>query len=705
MGTNSGQCRSHGWGLALGLLLTAPAFAWVYPEHRDIAVLGVQVLDPQRAAAFDKLWKEARIGHENRLCEQPAVADQGTAPMCLDWAALPAIAGDHSCSSKEMLDTVLRSDWILNVADVAAQLKQDLSRVPVVPAPGQQADSDGLVKYPDFARRIQGEQIRSERLNALRTSDIRLQRADPAYATRAGANNAHFLLARPTTKTTDVEYAGITIGPGAELNAVGVYSYFHLSALQKALRLANETFSPAQRSNLVRAMLADEAFALHFLQDTFAAGHVSGTWGSTSQRKGTHDFYNANGLEVLTWDHQGGTIVIMGDAHMRPEDAEFAARAVRHSLEQLLDAVNGKPVPGTKHSTTLPLEPDAFDVCNNITFPRRPPGQQFTSELSPVLAQVLAPTPIPALGPGLGSVPRFRSELGTFVGLAGALARLAHRGGRAVGSVEDVDHLRQQRDAGGHRDRFAAQPLRFAAAVPVLVQAVDAVGHRVGESQLARDVGTALAARLDQLLRVLRPVAHDVHDAAQPLREAHRHAGVGEDKAQHLRQAVAHRLEVALEGQVVGQVQLADARGVAAASQVLQQQRVVQLPQLALGQADVPADVHADPAGAHAVAFGLAFGDVERVAQGADQFGQAQGADVDRRGGVRASAKVESIHPRVFGAAAADLGPHACRDRAPRGYKVTVCRTARSHAAMRSCARSRGNAGWKVRSTAHWALS
>jgi hypothetical protein len=425
-----------GW-LGVLLALAGPCFAWVYPEHRDIAVLGVQVLDPQRAAAFDKLWKEARVGHENRLCELPAVADQGTAPLCLDWAALPAIAGDHSCSSKDMLDIVLRSEWILGVADVAAQLKEDLSRVPVVPSPGQQADSDGLVKYPDFARRIQGEKIRSERLNALRTSDIRLQRADPAYATRAGANNAHFLLARPTTKTTDVEYAGITIGPGAELNAVGVYSFYHLSALQKALRLANETFSPAQRSELVRAMLADEAFALHFLQDTFAAGHVSGTWGSTSQRKGTHDFYNANGLEVLTWDHQGGTIVIMGDAHMRPEDAEYAARAVRHSLEQLLDTVNGKPVPGTKHSTALPGEPEAFDVCNNLTFPRRPPGQRFTPETSPMLAEVLAPTPMPALGPGLGSVPRFRSELGTFIGLAGSLEARGINGGFAPGQSEN----------------------------------------------------------------------------------------------------------------------------------------------------------------------------------------------------------------------------------------------------------------------------
>jgi len=70
-------------------------------------VLSVQLLDPQHAAAFDKLWTEAPAGHENRLCELPAVADQGTAPLCLDWAALLTIAGDQSCSSKDMLDTVL----------------------------------------------------------------------------------------------------------------------------------------------------------------------------------------------------------------------------------------------------------------------------------------------------------------------------------------------------------------------------------------------------------------------------------------------------------------------------------------------------------------------------------------------------------------------------------------------------------------------
>ena len=59
--------------LALGLACaTRPAFAWVYPEHRDIAVLGIESLDPERKALFDRLWSDARIGHEKRLCEQGA---------------------------------------------------------------------------------------------------------------------------------------------------------------------------------------------------------------------------------------------------------------------------------------------------------------------------------------------------------------------------------------------------------------------------------------------------------------------------------------------------------------------------------------------------------------------------------------------------------------------------------------------------------
>ncbi|HEY6511566.1 MAG TPA: hypothetical protein VI032_06285, partial [Burkholderiaceae bacterium] len=399
--------------------LASPAHAWVYPEHRDIAVLAVDKLDAQRKALFDNLWREARVGHERRLCEQGADSRQGVAPACLDWAALPAIAGDHSCSSKNMLDNALATEWILQVADVAAQLKLDLGQIAVTARPELDMRAKNLVG--DIQRLVEDEALRAQRVNALRTSDTRLQRADPEYATRAGSNNAHFLMPRPRTDTTPKEYAEATLGIGAEISAIGVYAWFHLSALQKATRLATEQLAPAQRQALALAMLADEAFALHFLEDTFAAGHVAGSWGDVSQRKGTHDNYNAAGLEVFTWKGGSDSMVLMGDAHMRPEDAERAASAVRVSLEQLVDHATGSQrAARVPHTPAAPGEPDAFDVCKNNALPPRDAGVRATPDILVLLPEVLGPTPVPGLGPGLGSMPRFRAEVGPFVGFVGS---------------------------------------------------------------------------------------------------------------------------------------------------------------------------------------------------------------------------------------------------------------------------------------------
>jgi len=420
----------------LGLLgLSGPAYAWIYPEHRDIAALAVEKLDPERRAVFDRLWAEARVGNEQRLCAQDADTQQGLAPTCIDWAALPAIAGDHSCSSKAMLDTVVQSDWILQVADVAAQLKVDLARIAVQPRQELNVRSKDIVG--DVQRLIEDESLRADRLNALRTSDTRLQRVDPEYATRAGSNNAHFLIPRQETTTTAREYAQLTLRPGSELNAMGVFAWFHMSALQKATRLAAEQLSPAERSALARAMLADEAFALHFMEDTYAAGHVAGAWGDVSQRKGTHDYYNEAGLEAFTWSGGSASVVLMGDAHMRPQDADRAAQAVRVSLEQLIDHAAGRERPiKIPYTRAAPAEADGFDVCKTSVFPARDPALRATPEAIALAPEVLAPTPVPGLGPGLGSMPRFRAEVGPFIGFVGS-GELRFIGGGFDSSAND----------------------------------------------------------------------------------------------------------------------------------------------------------------------------------------------------------------------------------------------------------------------------
>jgi len=407
---------------ALLVAASASALAWIYPEHRELAMLAVGQLDAARRAEFDRLWGDARAGDESRLCEAGADSAQGLAPQCIDWAALSAIAGDHSCSSAEMLETARVSNWILQVADVAAQLKVDLARLPVTARVEMSGSVSAQDLITDAQRRLADETVRAERVNALRTADLRLQRADPQYATRAGSNNAHFLLARPNTDTSLTTYAELALTQGAPISAIGAYSYFHLSALQKASRLAHEPLDAAQRRALTRAALADEAFALHFLEDVFAAGHIAGTWGTAAQRQGTHDYYNQNGLEVFSWSGGHKSIVVMGDAHMRPEDAQVASASVRASLEQVLDVVAGRGLGASFPDTpAAPADPNAFDVCRHNEVPVLGPGLRAGPGVRQLFAATLAATPVPSLGPGLGAMPRFRSEVGPFVGLAGSL--------------------------------------------------------------------------------------------------------------------------------------------------------------------------------------------------------------------------------------------------------------------------------------------
>lgn len=382
------------------------AGAWVYPEHRAIALRGVARLDPERRAAFDILWSTARRGYEHRLSANAADTAQGEKPASIDWCAWPAIAGDHSCSSADMLRIVLEGDWIMDVAAVTAHL-------------GRELDEAG---------------DRSRRINALRDSDIGLQRVDPEYATRAGSNNVHFLLPRKEAVTRLREYAEASVRSGVELNALGTYVWYHYSAVIKALRLSREQMPDQEREALARAVLADEAFALHFLEDIFSAGHVAGTWGDAALRKGTHDYYSERGLQTLTWS--GKPIVLSGDAWMRGEDADRAAGLLEASLAEVIDALRGVG-PSTSITATEGASafPDTFDVCANTVQAAR----SFDPAVASLFAQTLLDMPMPALAQGLGELPRFRAELGPFVGLVSSMF-----GGSIYGGFSD-----QQTEFGG----------------------------------------------------------------------------------------------------------------------------------------------------------------------------------------------------------------------------------------------------------------
>src|SRR4051812_14697208 len=67
---------------------------------------------------------------------------------------------------------------------------------------------------------------------------------------------------------------------------------------------------------------------------------------------------------------------------------------------------------------------------------------------------------------------------------------------------------------------------------------------------------------------------------------------------------------------------MANARRVAAATQILQQQGVIKLPDLRIAEADFLPDVDPDPAAAHAMTGRLTLDHIERMAERAEQFGE-----------------------------------------------------------------------------------
>lgn len=407
--------------LILLLSISSSVRAWVYPEHRDIAIQAVQTLPADYRTEFNRLWSVSLNGDEGNLCDSAADASQGLTTDCIDWAAFSAIAGDHSCSSEEMLNSITKENWLIDVANVSAQLKENLSSIPV-----EGLNSNGRLftdNYDELLEKINKEGNRAKRANAVRKADNQLLRADPKYVTRAGSNTAHFLIARPSSNTTNLEYATLALSPGSEINTIGVYAWYHIRALQKASRLANEPqLTNKQRQMLTRAMLADEGFALHFLQDAFAAGHVAGTWGEVSERLGTHNYYNQHGLEAFTWSRDDYPVVLMGDSHMRKQDMELAAKTISTSLKQVIDYSRGKDTGYEQlYTPSATMRPDDLNVCEHNHFP-----QQFTDitqvgKYAAPLTESMIHTPIPGLGTELGSLPRFRSEVGPFIGLAGSL--------------------------------------------------------------------------------------------------------------------------------------------------------------------------------------------------------------------------------------------------------------------------------------------
>jgi hypothetical protein len=422
-------------GLASTVLAPSTAKAWLFEEHANIGRYAVTHLEAREATMLDSLWASVRNSSpaaQRALCKngrKDASHDRMHDPnwKCVDFGALAAAAADHSCSPTDLLAVVTGSSWFPDVyADVAetefALHKKDAT--------------DG------------------SRVDAWHQGNLDLLRQDPAYLARAAKNSAHFVLGRGSEDDV-ASFLRRAADQGTPINATASYATYHLAALASAAKLAKLTVGADGYAAVAEAVLAEEAFALHFLEDSFAAGHFVGlspdAIGSQPERAGTHDYYCEHGLEARTWGAGRISYAAHGDAFMTEKehdidkgplrDREMAARAVQASIRQVLDVAAGDPLPASVDPSADSLA--IKDVCSEAVVS----GEAATMiQLgTPVLTDVLDLTPEPyRQDPAL---PHFRSEFGFLVR------------GAAAGRVGAA--------SGGDYDPSAARGPRFQGATQV----------------------------------------------------------------------------------------------------------------------------------------------------------------------------------------------------------------------------------------------
>ncbi|HWO10992.1 MAG TPA: hypothetical protein VNN80_15965, partial [Polyangiaceae bacterium] len=384
----SSRChyRIYAGGTLFLLLEAAPARAWVFSEHVEITRRALRVLDTRATPNEHDVL--ATVERALGLC------GEDFSDRCATLATLGALAADHSCTPRGLRATLedarARDDhWLWRVLQVAADTREALG------AAGRSAPAR--------------EDIR-------RQMHVDLQSADSDYLARALVDYSHFQPTRVSGSTADLgRFLGAALAAGRPANATASYVNYHVVALRLAAR-AGSAAGGERRALLARA-LSTEAFAVHFLEDSFAAGHFVGHWGDDATRLGTHDYYSAAGVEAVSWRTPTEAFITHGDAFLSDAEADAAAAAVRTSLGQVLRAATDAAAAASLLADVRGgLGEEEYDSCARAEVPAGLSALSRAASLQEVLA--LEPVPAPRFPP----VRRVRAEKGFFLGGAATAA-------------------------------------------------------------------------------------------------------------------------------------------------------------------------------------------------------------------------------------------------------------------------------------------
>lgn len=272
--------RSPAFALAVvtvlaALLATPRAHAWYFPEHVVLTGDGHSALTPEiRAVIADAvaaarkeglaMCERTELGLEDVLSDKPLTTAMIRTPSsvsCVPYAALAGLAGNHASDVGELRTVLATPKGIELVSAVAYEWN----------------------RFRESARR---GQTSLDRMSFVHDLDVALYFLDSDYVNRARATRSHF-------RDVGRSYETVLRELGAEGRIDDVLSRFVFHHTRSLLLAA--------QSRSVEALL-EHAFAIHFLQDAFAAGHLVMSDASWTEGRDAvrwrHDAFNADGLAV-----------------------------------------------------------------------------------------------------------------------------------------------------------------------------------------------------------------------------------------------------------------------------------------------------------------------------------------------------------------------------------------------------------------------
>ena len=265
---------------------SADALGWTFPEHAVITEDGLASLPVAARHALQRGFSDAlRAASSDPV--KPPLDGEMCRPFLQDgpdaeddpipFVALPALAADHSTTVVELKARIIEQQAALGSTRVSRRAWRTFL--------GWRHDTG-----KDTAASVDP----SKHTMFVNNLDVALLLADGLYVDRAHGNVTHFAVPEESLSWT----LNALVEQGRTDNALAQFVVNHLRSLQLAARSRDRT-APSMR---LEAFL-EHAFAVHFLQDAFSAGHaaVAADDRADSQRRARrHSHFNRIGLQMTS---------------------------------------------------------------------------------------------------------------------------------------------------------------------------------------------------------------------------------------------------------------------------------------------------------------------------------------------------------------------------------------------------------------------